>query len=402
MDVSKKKDRVLKSALALFAKKGFSDTSISEIAEVAGMKQTAIYRLFAGKEDVLFNIPVEKTNEIIESLLDHLEGLKGAENKLRKAIWHYLNFQENNKDYASVIVFELRVNRRFYKSEAYNSFRNYSKIIVDILKEGVDEGVFKKSVNINHIRNMIFGSFDHLTFGWLLFNKPKSIVAFADGLFALVYDAIKAKKIDKSASANMGEEGEWIIDKRWLILRVAESIFAKKGYDKTRISDISNALNIGDATLYEYFKNKEDILFTIPSERSKYLMDSLEDELNRKQEAELKLRRFVRHYLAFLQANEDYSSILLFELRANKKFYESRAYQDFRKFNRILFGILKLGQEEGVFQTNTDISLCRHMIFGTIDHTVLGWLLFRKPLNLLDQEESLSSIFLDCLNARIS
>lgn len=47
------------------------------------------------------------------------------------------------------------------------------------------------------------------------------------------------------------------------ILDVAAELFGEKGYAATSIRDIAHGLNASIATLYYYFKNKEDLLFTI-------------------------------------------------------------------------------------------------------------------------------------------
>ncbi|MGN0708089.1 MAG: TetR/AcrR family transcriptional regulator [Faecalibacterium sp.] len=47
------RERILEQALALFARSGYSGTSMSEIAAQVGVTKAALYRHFAGKEDIL-------------------------------------------------------------------------------------------------------------------------------------------------------------------------------------------------------------------------------------------------------------------------------------------------------------------------------------------------------------
>ncbi len=49
------------------------------------------------------------------------------------------------------------------------------------------------------------------------------------------------------------------------IMEGALKVFGEKGFDATTIAAISKAAKISEATLYEYFSSKEDILFAIPS-----------------------------------------------------------------------------------------------------------------------------------------
>ncbi|MFK5952074.1 MAG: TetR/AcrR family transcriptional regulator C-terminal domain-containing protein [Desulfobacterium sp.] len=398
MTKSQKKEMLLKVASKMFAEKGFAGTSIAKMAKAAGVRETIIYELFSGKEDLLFNIPVEKTVTLIESLTEHLEGITGAENKLRKMIWHYLNFQENNREYATIILFELRPNRRFYGTKSYDSFKDYNKIVMDILKEGADEGVFHGKICLPLFRNLIFGALEHVILSWILFDKNKTPVEHAKELCDLLFAVAKPEQLDEGESKDQKEE--WALDKRDSILKVAMSLFAEKGFAKTRISDIANALNIGEASIYEYFKNKEDILFSIPMEKTGELLTAVTERFKENRKAEMELRDFVREYLFFLQKNKIYTAILLFELRSNRRFYKANAYQKVKEFNDILMGILKRGQADDSFGKEVNIHLVSHMIFGSIDHLALTWVLFGKPSSLLEYSDALTWLFLKALNDR--
>ena len=47
------------------------------------------------------------------------------------------------------------------------------------------------------------------------------------------------------------------------ILGVAARVFAEKGYSDTKITEIADALDIADGTLYNYFDSKHDILVAV-------------------------------------------------------------------------------------------------------------------------------------------
>jgi len=53
------------------------------------------------------------------------------------------------------------------------------------------------------------------------------------------------------------EEGEATSDRKQQILEKAVEVFARKGYHKTRISDITRAVGVGHSTFYLYFPNKK-------------------------------------------------------------------------------------------------------------------------------------------------
>lgn len=52
-------------------------------------------------------------------------------------------------------------------------------------------------------------------------------------------------------------------DRKALILECAKQLFSERGYHKTQISDITSLAKIARGTVYQYFKNKDDIFITL-------------------------------------------------------------------------------------------------------------------------------------------
>lgn len=77
-----------------------------------------------------------------------------------------------------------------------------------------------------------------------------------------------------TGSALQGAEPH--VAKKRAILRAAAVLFRERGYERTRLNDIADALNVTKPTLYYYVKNKEDILVEIQQTG----LDEITDELN--------------------------------------------------------------------------------------------------------------------------
>ena len=65
-------------------------------------------------------------------------------------------------------------------------------------------------------------------------------------------------KISTSARRALTEE------RRKQILDAATKVFAAKGFDRATIADIARAAGIAEGSIYNYFKNKSDLLISIP------------------------------------------------------------------------------------------------------------------------------------------
>ena len=187
-----KKIDIINAAMEVLADQGYYDATISSIAERAEVADATIYEHFKNKEDLLFSIPEEKMKEVILLAGLHLQGIKGALNKMRKFIWFYLWIFENNVNWASVVMLNLKTNRKFINTSGYKMFQGFVRIVIDIVEEGKSEGSIRKEINPYVFRSVLLGAIEHVTIRWLILNKPEKLVSLADEITELLIQAVKA------------------------------------------------------------------------------------------------------------------------------------------------------------------------------------------------------------------
>lgn len=78
---------------------------------------------------------------------------------------------------------------------------------------------------------------------------------------------------------------------RQTILQKAFIIFLEKGYHGTSISDIQNKLDIGRATLYHHFTNKEELFLAVVDE----LFMSMGNDIQMKDTSEMTIKELIDH-----------------------------------------------------------------------------------------------------------
>ena len=66
--------------------------------------------------------------------------------------------------------------------------------------------------------------------------------------------------------------------KRQRILQAASDCFARYGYDKTTLEDIGKKLQLNKASLYYYFKNKEEIFVQVILQETEVFISELQQE----------------------------------------------------------------------------------------------------------------------------
>jgi TetR/AcrR family fatty acid metabolism transcriptional regulator len=193
---SERRRQIITSAIKIFGEKGFQNATIAEIAKDAGIGDATIYEYFKSKEDLLLAIPVEITKELIPQINEHMMGIKGAFNKLRKFIWWYINYIEKNPGYGTIVLLELKTSKAYISTEAYQAARNFYQIVLDIIKEGQEEGVIKKEINIYLARSICVGAIEHIIIRWLLKDRKYSLTQYADELADLLIDSFKKTDLE--------------------------------------------------------------------------------------------------------------------------------------------------------------------------------------------------------------
>ncbi len=67
---------------------------------------------------------------------------------------------------------------------------------------------------------------------------------------------------------------------RGQILEAAQELFSEQGYQETSLGDIAAAVGIGRTTLYEYFRDKEDLLASLVDETLPEVFQEMAEQLN--------------------------------------------------------------------------------------------------------------------------
>ncbi len=172
----------MKAAEKIFAKKGFHESTIADIAKTANVSEATIYEYFNSKEELLFSIPSEGAVQHLTKNEEILQYVDGAANKIKVLVYRLLRHYELNPDYAKVVMLLLKTNRNFLKTEAYKQVQLSARLMTQVLEEGVKSGEFRADTKPLLVRAMIYGAIEHLVIRKSLLGKPVDLVSIADDI----------------------------------------------------------------------------------------------------------------------------------------------------------------------------------------------------------------------------
>jgi TetR/AcrR family transcriptional regulator, fatty acid metabolism regulator protein len=186
------------------------------------------------------------------------------------------------------------------------------------------------------------------------------------------------------------------------VMDVALRIFAEKGFQNATISEISREAGCSEATIYEYFGTKEDLLFAIPEKISRESIQETDRALTYIKGAEGRMRALLLAYVRLYQSNPHYSALVLLQLMNNKRFRQTPAHTAIRQSARRLLDCVKEGIADGTFKKDADPYLIRSMLLGTIEHLFIHWHMEGMPKrkkSIMEMLDPFIEIVLDGIRA---
>jgi AcrR family transcriptional regulator len=156
-------------------------------------------------------------------------------------------------------------------------------------------------------------------------------------------------------------------DKHAAILDAAQKRFARYGVHKVTMEEIAADLGMSKASLYYYFKTKEEIFCRVISREQEEFLQLVEEIISRQCPAAEKLCHYFERHVAFLNG---LLNLKLVSIQAEDTFHPivHELFQEFsRKEVALLDRIIAEGMERGEFAVESSpaaASLLRRLLLG--------------------------------------
>lgn len=187
--------QIIDAAVKVIAENGFHGSQVSKIAKAAGVADGTIYLYFKNKEDILTTMFKEKMGEFIEKIVQAIGEKKTAEEKLSTLIYMHFDLLAKNKQLAIVTQLELRQSNYELRMEINQILKPYLLLIDDIIKEGINQNLFRNDLNIPLVRQMIFGTLDEIVTNWVMKECKYNLMDEVDHVHRLI--TVGVCRIDK-------------------------------------------------------------------------------------------------------------------------------------------------------------------------------------------------------------
>ena len=196
-----KPQQIIEAAVRVFARKGYYNSRVSDIAREAGIAAGTIYLYFKTKDDILVTLFRDKMTEFVHAMGKAIAGEPDAASKVRRLVSLHFRLLEEDPDLAEVLQVELRQGQKFFRGASGQEIGAYFGLISSVLEEGVAEGRFRLSGSVKVATKMLFGAMDQMATSWVLGKRGYRLVDTADAVAEIFLQGVAVPAAQETVDA---------------------------------------------------------------------------------------------------------------------------------------------------------------------------------------------------------
>jgi TetR/AcrR family fatty acid metabolism transcriptional regulator len=197
-----KREAILTAATRIFARNGFFQSQVADVAREAGVAAGTVYLYFRSKDDLLVSLFERTMREAIAEGRAALDGIDDPHERLTRIARLHLERLGRDRDLAVVFQVELRQSTKFMERFSSTYLRDYLGLIRDTLASGQAAGVFRADVNPTIAAKIFFGALDEMATNWMLSRRRYSLPAQAAAIVDLFINGVGSSASGRTKGAS--------------------------------------------------------------------------------------------------------------------------------------------------------------------------------------------------------
>lgn len=208
---------IVGAAAQIFRQKGYSATSIQDIADAVGILKGSLYHYVRSKEDFLYTIIKDATEAALREIQAVAQMEAGPVHRLVAFVHAHVRFATSHLTAFSIRQREMRWLSPDRREKIRADGEAYNEVMQDILLQGQEQGVFNAGMDVGLMTMIILGQLNALT-RWYREDGPYTPERLAEVFAGTVLSAVVS---------DQGLGGESIEELRRRVLRVSSKVVAK-------------------------------------------------------------------------------------------------------------------------------------------------------------------------------
>ena len=187
MAKKQKYERIIESAVEIFAQKGFHETTMKEIAEAAGVGKGTIYVHFKNKDDLFSKILDRGIDELAQYVNGEINNINTPGKKLKKAIKAQLKYFNKHEDFCVFAFREVWAYREDLKNKIEKLHNKHTVILKEIINKGIKSGDFQM-VNKENTAAAIVGMVWGAAVNSFLFSQSLDVDEIHSNIVKIIFE----------------------------------------------------------------------------------------------------------------------------------------------------------------------------------------------------------------------
>ena len=164
---------ILDAAVRVFARQGFNQCRVSDIADEAGVAYGLVYHYFRSKDEVLDTLFLERWNVLLE-VIRELDGRDlGAREKLHAIVTFIVDSYRHDPDLMKVIIVEVTRAANSFGRTHLPKIREAYDLIAEIVEKAQADGALRPDVTPDFAAMAFYGAIEQVLTGWIFEVLPR-------------------------------------------------------------------------------------------------------------------------------------------------------------------------------------------------------------------------------------
>jgi TetR/AcrR family fatty acid metabolism transcriptional regulator len=190
---SGKRELILRAATRVFARNGYFNSKVADIARAADVADGTVYLYFKSKEEILHSIFDQNMTDAIASGRKLIKAIADPREKLRRIARLHLERLGADRDLAVVFQVELRGSTKFMEEFSAAGFGEYLDLLRKIIEEGQKSAVFRNDLNAKVVAKVLFGALDEMATNWIISHRHYKLEPMADVVMDVFLNGVSAE-----------------------------------------------------------------------------------------------------------------------------------------------------------------------------------------------------------------
>ncbi len=190
--ISDKREAILRAATTVFARNGYFNSKVADIAREAGIADGTVYLYFKSKEEILHSIFDRSVEEALGAAKQLVQRIADPREKLRQIAHMHLERLGADRNLAVVFQVELRGSTKFMEEFSAAGFAEYLALIRSTFEEGQRVGLFRPELNAKVVAKILFGALDEMATNWILSKRRYKLAPMADHVLDIFLNGVRA------------------------------------------------------------------------------------------------------------------------------------------------------------------------------------------------------------------